>query len=669
MTSLVRSFVPTFAVLCFLLGYASLSAQNEVGIVAGGAYNNHTAAFGKLGSFPSCCPEFTGGSGMGFYLGGWYGVALNDRFRLLGRLTYSTENGGMTDDEQSFVADLRDTAKVVEATFTHQLDATLSSIGIEPLVAYRVFGGLDLMLGARLGVTLTSSFHQTETLTKPEDYGTYLGDDRVWVDTEADIPDATGIRATLVGGLRYVLPIGRGRSTFLAPEFTYHLPLTGVASNVSWDVAQIRFGIALGWQLSTSSSADTSVQVPVHPPTFIAPPPPVVMVPAPVVSVLASGLMPDGTVIADPVIQIEETQVTTLHPLLGHVYFDEGASTIPQRYLDGIERARADTIGLTPIEAAHGELAIIAQRLAASPRATIKVTGNTSGTPLDNGLQLARSRAERVRDKLVDLGVAPSRISVNARIVPVQATKASDQEMAVLAAEENRRVEITSDDAVVSGPVSLGSIAVSVSPSTLRIQTDVYAAGGVRTAQLMLRQGSETIDRADQRTQATNIRDVSLETEDLRKLTGSPYVASISVTDSLGKTSEAFDTIAVQHLTVSKKRVENLGDVQVERFELVLFDFNDVAINGDNARLLDYVRSRMKPGTRVKVIGATDVMGSDEYNRDLSLRRAREVARILNVPEATVEGIGEADPNFPNDLPEGRAYNRTVVIELVSPVR
>ncbi|MBK6760932.1 MAG: OmpA family protein [Ignavibacteria bacterium] len=657
------------ALFCSILGSLAVHAQNEIGIVGGGAYNDHNASFGKLGTYPSCCPEFTGGSGMGFYLGGWYGLALNDRFRLLGRLTFSTENGSMTDEEQSFVADLRDTAKVVDATFTHQLDATLSSIGIEPLLAFRVVGGLDLMLGARVGLTLTTSFHQTETLTKPEDYGTYLGDDRVWVDTEADIPDAAGVRATLVGGVRYVLPIGRGRSTFLAPEFTYHLPLTGVASNVTWDVAQIRFGIALGWQISSSPATDTTNQVPAEPPAFIPPPPAVVIVPAPTASITVSGRMPDGTVINDPMIQIEETQVTTLHPLLGHIYFNEGASDIPQRYLEGIERARTDTIGLSPLEAAHGELAIIAQRLAASPRATIKVTGHTSGTATDNGMPLARARAERVRDKLIELGVAPSRISVSASNVPTRATKGSDPEMAVLAAEENRRVEITSSDASISGPVSLGSIAVSVAPSMLRLQSNIYAAGGVRTAQVTLRQGNEVIDMSDQRAVADRYRDVSLETADLRKLTGSPFIASLSVTDSLGKSTEAVDTISVKHLTISNKRVENLGDILVERFDLVLFEFNDVAISGDNARLLEYVRSRMKPSTTVKVIGATDVMGSDEYNRDLSLRRAREVARLLNVPDAAVEGIGEADPNFPNDLPEGRAYNRTVVIELVSPVR
>ncbi|MCX6140078.1 MAG: OmpA family protein [Candidatus Kapabacteria bacterium] len=656
-----RQIVFITLILCTL----SAHAQNEAGIIAGGAFNIHNAQFGKLGTYPSCCPEFTGGSGMGFYVGGWYGVQLNDRFRFLGRLTFSTENGTMTDEERSFVADLRDTAKVIDAMFTHQIDATLTSLGIEPLIAFRAVGGLDVLLGARVGLTMTTTFHQTETLTKPEDYGAYLGDDRVWVDTQADIPGASSIRATIVTGLRYVLPIGRGRSTFLAPELTYHFPLTGVASGVSWSVSQLRFGIALGWQFFPAPPVDSVVP----PPAFVAPPPPVVIVPPPYLTIRASGLMPDGTVIPNPVVHIEETQVTTLHPLLGYVYFDNGSSEIPQRYINGIARANADTIGLTPLEAAHGELAIIAQRAKASPKAMIKITGNTSGIGADNGLPLARSRAEGVSDKLVELGVERSRISVNARTSPLRPTKANDPEMIELAAEENRRVEISSSDPSLTGPVSLGSVDISVDPATLRLETTILASGGLQSATLSLRQGSRLLFEEDQQDASKRRKDIQLLSGNPREFTESPLIATITASDSLNKTASSSDTIQVQQLTVSRKRVEQLGDTQIERFELVLFDFNDVSINAENTRLLDYVRSRMRTGTRVRVIGATDIMGSEEYNRDLSLRRAREVARLLGVSDATVEGYGEDRPTFPNDLPEGRAYNRTVVIELVYPVR
>jgi outer membrane protein OmpA-like peptidoglycan-associated protein len=64
----------------------------------------------------------------------------------------------------------------------------------------------------------------------------------------------------------------------------------------------------------------------------------------------------------------------------------------------------------------------------------------------------------------------------------------------------------------------------------------------------------------------------------------------------------------------------------------------------------------------------TDVLGSDEYNRDLSQRRAKEVARALGVTSVTIDARGESAPQFVNDLPEGRASNRTVVVELKTKV-
>ena len=651
----------TLIMLCTI----DVRAQNEAGVVLGGTYNIHSAAFGKLGRYQSCCPEFTGGSGMGFYVGGWYGLALNERFRLLGRLTFSSESGSMTDEEGSFVADLRDTAKVVDALFVHELTASLSSIGFEPLIAFQAFDGLDLLVGARVGVTIATSFHQTETLTKPEDYGTYLGDDRIWVDTQADIPEASSVRATIVAGLRYVLPIGRGRSTFLTPEITFHLPLAGVASGVAWDVAQVRLGIALGWQLFPSPPPET---LPI-PPIEVPPPPPVVVFPPPLLTITSSGMMPDGTVIPNPVIRIEETLVTTLHPLLGYVYFDDGSSSIPQRYVDGIQRAIRDTIALTPLEAAHGELAIIAQRASKLPNTTIKIAGTTAGTATDNGLELARLRAERVRDILVEFGVVRSQITISVRNTPLRPTKATGPELADLAAQENRRVEISSSDAALTGPVSLGSVDISVDPSTLRLETTISASAGVSLAQLSLMQEDNQLLNIDKRKNADRVTDVELLSRDPRTLTGSSMIATLTATDSLGQVSVLHDTIEVQQLTAQRKRIEQLGDVQIERFELVLFEFNDVSISQENARLIEFVRSRMRTGTKVRVIGATDVMGSEEYNRDLSLRRAKEVALLLRIPDAVVEGFGEDRPTFPNELPEGRAFNRTVVIELVNPVR
>ena len=152
-------------------------------------------------------------------------------------------------------------------------------------------------------------------------------------------------------------------------------------------------------------------------------------------------------------------------------------------------------------------------------------------------------------------------------------------------------------------------------------------------------------------------------------MTDAPIIATIAVQDSIGQTGEARAMLLVEVSSVSKKRIENLGDTQIERYQLILFDFNDVTVSGANTKLLSLIRSRITPTTQVRIIGATDVLGSSEYNADLSLRRAREVARQLQVPAARITGSGEIEARFDNTLPEGRAYNRTVIVELINTVK
>ncbi|MBX3429496.1 MAG: OmpA family protein [Hyphomonadaceae bacterium] len=71
--------------------------------------------------------------------------------------------------------------------------------------------------------------------------------------------------------------------------------------------------------------------------------------------------------------------------------------------------------------------------------------------------------------------------------------------------------------------------------------------------------------------------------------------------------------------------------------------------------------------TTVDVIGHADSVGSDEYNLDLSQRRANNVASILQsggVQSARIlsEGHGEREPIASNATDTGRAQNRRVEV-------
>jgi len=74
--------------------------------------------------------------------------------------------------------------------------------------------------------------------------------------------------------------------------------------------------------------------------------------------------------------------------------------------------------------------------------------------------------------------------------------------------------------------------------------------------------------------------------------------------------------------------------------------------------------------TTIEVSGHTDSTGSNEYNQDLSQRRAGAVAYVLSqngvMPQRMyVIGMGESRPVASNATPAGRARNRRVEIQII----
>ena len=73
---------------------------------------------------------------------------------------------------------------------------------------------------------------------------------------------------------------------------------------------------------------------------------------------------------------------------------------------------------------------------------------------------------------------------------------------------------------------------------------------------------------------------------------------------------------------------------------------------------------------RIKIIGHTDSNGTDEYNIDLSKRRAEKVKQFLisegvREDKIIIEFRGETDPATTNETLEGKSKNRRVDFEFV----
>ena len=99
------------------------------------------------------------------------------------------------------------------------------------------------------------------------------------------------------------------------------------------------------------------------------------------------------------------------------------------------------------------------------------------------------------------------------------------------------------------------------------------------------------------------------------------------------------------------------------------FDFNQAAVKSQFVPTLSQVATVLGeyPQTTIDVYGHADSVGSDQYNQELSERRAMAVASVLGQggvirQRLVTQGYGESRPIADNATDTGRARNRRVEV-------
>jgi outer membrane protein OmpA-like peptidoglycan-associated protein len=120
--------------------------------------------------------------------------------------------------------------------------------------------------------------------------------------------------------------------------------------------------------------------------------------------------------------------------------------------------------------------------------------------------------------------------------------------------------------------------------------------------------------------------------------------------------------------TVPDAKVERIGEgIVVEFNSNVLFGFDKSILSDDAKSNLDKLVVVLNgyPDTDIEIQGHTDSRGSESYNQNLSVQRARSVSQYLtnngiNSNRLTIKGFGETLPKYENETESGRAQNRRV---------
>jgi outer membrane protein OmpA-like peptidoglycan-associated protein/Mg-chelatase subunit ChlD len=385
---------------------------------------------------------------------------------------------------------------------------------------------------------------------------------------------------------------------------------------------------------------------------------------------------PKGTVAIQPDrLTIEEVTTIDSSPLLNYVFFETGKSDILSRYKTFSSQAETKSFSESKLKGSMEKYAhtlnIIGRRLLDNPEARIKIVGCNSNRGEDhNRKDLSRSRAEEVKAYLKYIwGIETSRMDLEVRNRPaVASTSSVDAGRA-----ENQRVEIYSDSPAILDTIKSTYVAEISDAEEVKVLPQIQTGYEVVRWNVALVGDGTLIDSAAGQGDLMPAYQFNLKELGLGKIGGYENIgANIEVEDKKGRTYKTHASTSVRFIKREERVAKKEGYKVMEKYALILFDFNRADIKDRNRVVLDRIVARINevPSAKVSIVGHTDTIGKEAYNVDLSKRRAKAAFEMIiagggiNSGNISYEGAGPHNPLFDNELPEGRALNRTVTVTL-----
>ena len=543
------------------------------------------------------------------------------------------------------------------------LSTNLSYITVEPSVRFAPFkSNFYLYGGPRLAFNMDKSF-------------TYqLGINPAFPNQTPSAPvtgEFSEIEETILSmqiGAGYDIPLSSNsnKTQFVLSPFVSFQPYFGQnpRATETWNITTIRAGVALKFgqgkniQEATDLVADREVQFTVNSPNNIP----------------------------------GETRMTEVFPLRNYVFFNEGSSEIPNRYVS-LTQSQAKDFKEDQLETFapknlserskrqmtlyYNILNILGHRMQENPASTITLVGSSN-----NGNTDGLTMAESVKTYLVNIfAINASRITTKGQNKPnIPSEQPGGTQELVLLREGDRRVSIESNSPELLMEFQSGPNAplkpVQIVPSQVA-PVESYVTFNNKGAGEAL--SSWSLQITDEQ---GKVQSFGPYTEEEVKIPGNLI---------LGSRPEGDYKVKMIGQTKSGKIVEKETPVHMvlwtpakmeegTRFSII-YEFNSSeAIAMYEKYLTEVVTPKIPMGATVIIKGHTDIIGEEVHNQELSLARANDVKTIIqnslskagrNDVKFEVSGYGENENNSPfdNKTPEERFYNRTVIIDIIPVVK
>ena len=580
------------------------------------------------------------GNGLGLYLG------LNAQYNFLdwlgvqARLSYDMRSLTANDD-QSYT-------KLDGTNFDDEYCFNIGLINFEALAKLYLGDRFHFTGGGGLGFKMDSYY--TYKLDGQESHG-----------SEVDIP-GSALVGSFVGGFGYEIPLGNTASDpqwFLTPfvEASYMVGMrevdfefqSGFADGLS--ILTVRAGI----EVAMGSPERDDIVAPVGRLFQITPP--------------EDGIYTNRT-------------TNEYFPIRPYVVFDSGSTEIPTEWnnsprynlidagdrddwiqnarntvMDAEHAADADENRYMQGQVYYNILNIVGYRLQQTPTADLTLIGSD---PVEkNGEDLANT----VKAYLTGVwGIDGNRIAVKSQVNPrkpagTPRTPAEDRPLAV---KENRRVEIVSSDPSIMRRAVIR--AESPAREENEIHIEIITNEDIDSWQVSIKGEGQSKSFGPFTSSDAYMDPTGLLTDDN---SDGDYVAEVIATTADGRTLTEDAEFSLRL---------NEDNALAERFALT-FEFSEDDPEARSEDFLEDIAPRIPNGATVIISGFTDNIGSDDYNMKLSKERANQAATILKRrlnelgKKANIRAIGFGEDSdrhpYTNVRPEGRMYNRTVIVDII----
>ena len=707
----MRLFITIFSFICVFI--SELQSQEAkptwyIGPYGSLLYSIHETEFLELPGYPACCTENRSGNGLGYDIGLLLHIPMQD-IGLRFYLGMNSPSGTIYADQKIGNQFLRNTQPPFDTIardilVRHQIDATITALSLRPMATFPVPFGGDIIAGLGFSYILTNSFSQQEQLISP-DNASFIDGRGIRNESSGTIPNTSLFQTSAIVGYSHNLPIST--TSRLIPFIEYHHPLQSLTS-YTWNIKKIQVGLALNFGIIPYHKPIIKTDTIIQRDTILQTSPTIAqdsiglidrtirniegivesglrvdtlfvkeryifikqVIPQYNGGIMAVGLDNNGNMIPKPIIKIEEWEQIETFPLLPYIYFDEGSSDLggtSQHLLLPSEIAlfNEDSLPSSTLDIYRDVLNIIGKRLKEQASKTT-IAGYRNESINEKGQELSKARAEAVKQYLTQTwGINNNRLPIQFGGLPPIPSNNQSKEGLI----ENSRVEIQSQDQALLAPLKKKTIIRTMNPPLLAIKPTIGDETPIETWNIHIKDSKDTVYSISGKGRLPDSM-FTWQISPSDNMTDEPFNVHFSVLDTNNRTHNWSTTVITDRITLKNKKELRINDTLIEKFALILFEFNKSSLSLANQSIVKQIRESIKDQSIVTIIGHTDITGEKEYNAQLSQARCKEVQRYLGLSDNKVSIIpnGEEASPFDNNSPQGRAYSRTVFVEIRTPI-